>query len=204
MYHGLLVRLEFFGRLMGIDKLIAAEVQAGGCVCGGRLDRASYRRKVRGLPEGLGPEYQTRESFCCREEGCRKRATPVSVRFLGRRVYVSVVVVIAAAVEGGVTKSRVEQLRDLTRCPLDRRTVERWVAWWRKTLPGTRLWQGIRGRMRVPIEAERLPLSLLGAFEGKGPEGALIGLLGLLSSITIGRAGCEAMAVRRGLPSTGS
>ena len=186
MYHKFLQDREFFERLLGIDRQMAAEVQASGCGCGGRLDRASYRRKVRGLPKGLGPEHEIRESFCCCKEGCRKRATPTSVRFLGRRVYVSVAVVIVAAVEGGVTKRRVEQLQDLMRCPLDRRTVERWVVWWREMLPRTRLWQETRRKLRAPVNLKRIPLSLLEAFEGKDPEGRLIGLLRLLSPISIG------------------
>ena len=108
------------------------------------------------------------------------------MRFLGRRVYVSVAVVISAAVEGGVTKRRVEQLRDLMRCPLDRRTVERWVAWWREMLPKTKFWQETRRRLRAPIDLKRMPLSLLEVFGGEDLEGGLINLLRLLSPISIG------------------
>jgi len=188
LYHDFLLGRELFERLLGIDRLTAMEIQAVGCGCGGRLDRASYRRKPRGLPRGLGGEHEIRESFCCCKEGCRKRATPVSVRFLGRRVYVSVAVVIGAAAEGGVTKGRVELLGDLMRCPLDRRTVERWVAWWREMLPRTRFWQGIRRRLRTPVDPERMPLSLLEAFESKDPQEGLVGLLRLVSPISIGHA----------------
>jgi hypothetical protein len=149
---------------------------------------ASYRRKSRGLPEGLGPEHEVRESFCCAKEGCRRRATPLSVRFLGRRVYVSVVVIIASAVAGGVTKARVELLRGMTRCPLARSTVESWVRWWRETLPRTRLWQGLRGLWRAPVDLGRMPLSALEAFEGKGPEEAMVGLLRVLAPVWAGHA----------------
>jgi hypothetical protein len=103
-------------------------------------------------------------------------------------VYVSVVVIVAAAAEGGVSKRRLEVLRDLMRCPLDRRTVERWVAWWRTTLPRMTFWQGIRGRLRAPVDLERMPLSLLEAFRGKGPEEAVIDLLQLLAPISTGHA----------------
>jgi hypothetical protein len=188
LYHDLLRCRELFERLLEIDRLTAADVQIGGCACGGRLDRASYRRKARGLAEGLDPGHTMRESFCCCRDGCRKRATPVSVRFLGRRVYVSVVVIVAAAVEGGVSKRRLEVLRDLMRCPLDRRTVERWVAWWRTTLPRMTFWRGIRGRLRTPVDPERMPLSLLEAFRGKGPQEAVIDMLQLLAPISIGHA----------------
>lgn len=188
MYHGLLGSREFFERLLGIDRLIAAEVQAGGCECGGRLDRAPYPRKPRGVVESLGAEFSSRESFSCCREGCRKRTTPPSVRFLGPRVYASVVVLIAAAGEGGVTKRRLELLGGLVGWPLSRRTVERWVSWWRETLPKTRVWQAIRGRLQRPVSVERMPLSLVEAFPRKSPEEAVVGVLRLLSPISVGHA----------------
>lgn len=72
--------------------------------CGGALHRANYPRKVRGLPPGAsagdgagGPGPELRLSFCCAREGCRKRHTPASLRFLGRRVYAGVVLVLVMA-----------------------------------------------------------------------------------------------------------
>lgn len=188
MYHELLRGRELFERLLGIDKLIAEQVRSAGCECGGRLNRAAYRRKPRGLPEELGPEHSVRESFCCDRDGCRKRATPVSVRFLGSRVYVGVAVVVAAAAEGGVTKRRMKLLRDLIGSSLDARTVKRWVAWWRKTLPESRFWQTVRGRLRAPIEVARMPLSLLEVFYGERAEQAMVNLLRLLMPISVGQA----------------
>jgi hypothetical protein len=40
--------------------------------------------------------FDRRFSLCCGREGCRRRATPPSVRFLGRRVYVGAVVIVAS------------------------------------------------------------------------------------------------------------
>lgn len=113
----------------------------------------------------------------------------MSVRFLGRRVYVGVAVVVAAAEEMGVSQGRVRLLADLMEWPVDRRTVQRWVSWWREALPRTRWWQGIRGRLRAPVDPRGMPLSILQAFEGKSPEEAVVGLLGLLTPISIGHAG---------------
>lgn len=50
-------------------------------------------------------------SLCCAR--CRKRRTPPSVRFLGRRVYLAAVVVLACVLRQGPTRWRVARLRDL-------------------------------------------------------------------------------------------
>jgi len=34
--------------------------------------------------------------FCCAVDGCRSRATPPSLRFLGRKVYLAAIVVLVA------------------------------------------------------------------------------------------------------------
>ncbi|HRZ54915.1 MAG TPA: hypothetical protein P5525_05600 [Candidatus Paceibacterota bacterium] len=44
-----------------------------------------------------GPRWQVRFSLCCGKEGCRRRNTPPSVRFLGRWVYAGLVVILVAA-----------------------------------------------------------------------------------------------------------
>jgi hypothetical protein len=44
----------------------------------------------------LGREYTQRFSFCCAIDGCRSRATPPSLRFLGRKVYCAAIIVVAA------------------------------------------------------------------------------------------------------------
>ena len=70
-----------------IDADLAAKVQAAGCLeCGGRLDVANYPGEPRGA-DGLGDDFSVRASFCCAVDGCRRRRTPMSVRFLGRKVY---------------------------------------------------------------------------------------------------------------------
>ena len=79
------------------DEDLAQETVSHGCSCGGRLHRASYPRKRRDGPDDLGEGYGRRESFCCAEEGRRLRATPPSLRFLGRKVYFGAVVLLATA-----------------------------------------------------------------------------------------------------------
>ena len=86
----LLADCRFHEMLLGIDAELAAKARVHGClVCGGRLHSARYPRKAHGRPlsvrQKLGPEHNLRFSFCCAVDGCRKRRTPPSVRFLGRR-----------------------------------------------------------------------------------------------------------------------
>ena len=42
-----------------------------------------------------------RLSFCCDRDGCRKRVTPPSVRFLGRKVFLAVAVILISAITKG-------------------------------------------------------------------------------------------------------
>ena len=107
-----------------VDRDLAAAIRVQGCVhCGvGKLHSAVIRRKPRGLPEGAS--WDTRFSFCCDQEGCRRRATPPSVRFLGRKVYAGFVIVLLAAMRHGLSSARVRTLREVTGA--SRRTLERW------------------------------------------------------------------------------
>lgn len=188
MYHALLLDVRFLTMLLGIDREVAAAVKATGCPCGGRLHGGDFRRKPRGGPAGLGVEHEMRFSFCCGEEGCRKRTTPASVRFLGRRVYLGMVVLLGALFEGGVTAGRVRDLQELTGSPIDRRTLTRWVEWWRETLPKSRGWRAMTGLFRGRVEVGRLPLSLLELVGGEDAATRVSRLLGLLSGRRIDHA----------------
>src|SRR5271156_1279315 len=102
---------EFFAVLEQIDEGTVRHVAAAGCLkCDGPLHRSDYDRKPRGaLIAPAGEGFVVRFSLCCGREGCRKRATPPSLRFLGRRVYLGVVVIVASLVAvalGGAGESR--------------------------------------------------------------------------------------------------
>src|SRR3989475_12646047 len=73
--------------LLKFDEDLAEQARQRGCGCGGKLHSARYPRKPRGTPEEVQEDYSRRRSFCCAEEGCRKRTTPASFRFLSRRGY---------------------------------------------------------------------------------------------------------------------
>ncbi len=170
MWHGLLRDPRWVAGLLALDTTLAAEVRATGCPCGGRLHRASYPRKPRGLPPGFDAEALGRRvSFCCDRDGCRDRATPPSVVFLGRRVYAGAVVVLAAALRHGPTPERLERIIDLVGLSL--RTLRRWLAWWRDTFTTTPLWRTLQGRLVLHDDTalRRVPRSLLEAADDGDP-----------------------------------
>jgi hypothetical protein len=82
--HALLSDPKFLALLLRIDHEPAAQARIEGCQCGGALHRADYPRKPRRCPAEVRPDHSSRLSFCC--SVCRRRATSMSVRFLGRRV----------------------------------------------------------------------------------------------------------------------
>jgi len=147
------------------------------------LHAAPFPRKPRGGPAVLPAGYDRRHSFCCDVDGCRKRVTPPSVRFLGRRVFVGAVVVLAAALRHGLTPARVRRLREAL--GVSRRTLERWRDWWRETFAASPWWRGLRGHFAPPVPTATLPRSLLAPFSGEGTT-PLVRLLELLAPITTG------------------
>lgn len=161
-----------------IDADLAAKAQAGGCAsCGGRLDVSNFPRKARGA-SGLGEEYESRYSFCCAVDGCRGRCTPPSVRFLGRKVYVGAVVVLATALQQGPTKKSVTKLSGLL--GINRRTLVRWRRWWSALFGKSRFWASLRGRFAPAVDEAAMPASLLSRMVATG-EPAVVTLLRLLA-----------------------
>jgi len=159
--------------LTKIDADLAAQACAQGCACGGALHRADYPRKVRGVNVEAW-----RDSFCCAEEGCRRRVTPGSVRFLGRRIYAGFIVVLLTALRHGLTAERVAVLHE--HLGVDRRTLERWRAWWLQDFTPGRLWQAARGLFIPPPDEGTLPWSLWMSF-GDGGQKPLLDLLRFLT-----------------------
>lgn len=159
MDHRLLQQATFWTALFFLDQELAAKVRQAGCSCGGVLHRADIPRKPRGGPPDLPPKYCFRFSFCCNQEGCRKRATPPSVRFLGRKVYLHAVVLLVATLQQGATPRRVRELSALFE--IDRRTLVRWRIFWQEQFPRTAFWKVARGFLVPLVDAASLPLELL-------------------------------------------
>jgi hypothetical protein len=160
-----------------VDRDLALQAQAGRCEhCGGALHRGDYPRKPRG-----GPLWEKRYSFCCSREDCRKRNTPASVRFLGRKVYVGVVVVLVSAMMQGLSGGRVKRLRQAL--GIDRRTLLHWREWWMRTFVRGVFWRAERGRFRQPLNEGKMPLGLVSVFGAEQSEG-LVRLMRFLLPIT--------------------
>jgi hypothetical protein len=165
-----------------VDSELAEKVRQDGCLhCSGKLHRAKYKRKPRGGPKADEEVY--RDSFCCDQEGCRKRHTPPSVRFLGRRVYRGLVVVLVSAMHHGLKPERVRALRESL--GIDRRTLERWRAWWLETFVQSSFWKAARARFMPLLCEKTLPLSLGQKF-GIERRDRLLDLLKFLGPVTTG------------------
>jgi len=190
MYTDLLADGRLYALLQRCDEDLAAGQRAQGCPrCGGMLHAAHYRRKPRGGPAGLVPEYGRRLSYCCAREGCRKRATPPSLRFLGRKVYLGAVVVLISAMRNGPTPARMQFLQD--RVGVSRRTILRWRLWWSQLLSATSFWRTAAAALMPPVSASQLPASLLERFAGSALD-RLCSLLRFVAPITTGSAAVHA------------
>ncbi len=157
---------EFFSSLTQLDADMARQVAAGGCRwCGGPLHQANYQRKPRGgLLAEAGEAFTLRHSLCCGAEGCRRRTLPPSLRFLGRRVYLEAVVLLASVVAQLATTIR--QACAATGVPSW--TLHRWIGWWRKAFVQSPTWAELRGRLAPPPPDETdLPRSLVVRIEAE-------------------------------------
>jgi hypothetical protein len=154
---------KFLKALGEIDAEHAEQVHRAGCPeCGGALDHADYARKPRGeLGEAAG-SYERRCSFCCRVDGCRKRATPASLRFLGRKVYVAVLVVVASARARWMRLTGRGSPRSVQGVPV--RTVRRWLDWWQTVFALGAFWSEAKAFFATPVDVRELPVSLLERF----------------------------------------
>jgi hypothetical protein len=190
VYQAVLADAKFHEQLLVFDRDLAASARTARCwLCGGTLHSASFGRKPRGGPPGLGQDYAERFSFCCAVDGCRKRTTPPSLRFLGRKVYLATVVTLISAMLLGTTPARLVRLSTVP--GIDRRTLTRWRAWWRSTFTDRHFAPIAKAAFMPPLEIAGLPVSLLDRFAG-GIEQQLNGLLRFLGPLTGGASAIHA------------
>ena len=105
----------------------------------------------------------------------------MSVRFLGRRVYLSLAVVLHSARLAGPSATAARLCASLA-VPV--RTLRRWQAWWTQRFPVTPLWQGACARFMPPVATDALPASLLTRFTGTAAE-SMTRLLAFLTPLTV-------------------
>ncbi|MGH8299588.1 MAG: hypothetical protein ACRES6_09950 [Steroidobacteraceae bacterium] len=160
MCHAVLQDPDFFRFLSRIDAELATETRQARCIeCNGPLHVADFPRKPRGCPASVREEYSSRLSFTC--GWCDARSTPASVRFLGRRVYVAVMLMLISPAAGCASRT----MGELLEVPV--RTVARWRSWWQRDFQRTRFWQSVRERFVPPLTSEELPQGLLARFRAE-------------------------------------
>ncbi len=179
MCHALLQDPKFFQLLLRIDEELAAETHASRCACGGILHRANYPRKPRACLSEVRSDFESRFSFCCAD--CRKRKTSTSVRFLGRRVYLALAVVLGSARHAVQNPAAARLATDLV---VPARTLRRWRHWWSELFPLTPLWQAMGARFMPPVVSNQFPAGLLARFAGNAAE-RLLQFLAFLSPLTV-------------------
>ncbi len=172
---------EFFEKLTAIDIAIVERAAEQPCRdCGGPLHRGDYPRKPRGGRLAAAAEsFGRRFSLCCGRDGCRHRATPPSVRFLGRRVYVGAMVILASVV--ALTMARASAVVRTTGVPA--RTARRWLRWWRGPFITTAPFVELSAYLVPAPDRQALPASLLERLAGDRAVG-VTKLLAWLAPIT--------------------
>jgi hypothetical protein len=181
MFGGIELGIEFFEGLVAIDAAIVERAAAERCRdCGGPLHRGDYPRKPRGGRLGRAAEaFERRYSLCCGREGCRRRATPPSVRFLGRRVYVGSIVILASVAALAISSARAAERTT----GIAARTTRRWLRWWRGPFTTSAPFVELSGRL-VPSPPQRaLPTSIVERMPGD-PTSRVRHLLAWLAPIT--------------------
>ena len=107
----------------------------------------------------------------------------MSVRFLGRRVYLALMVVLVSARHAGQTPAA-GRVCAMLGVPV--RTLGRWRHWWREQFPLTPLWQVACARFMPPVQSKQIPGGLLERFAGE-PAQRLMRLLLFLTPLTVAR-----------------
>jgi len=139
---------EFHQQLFNIDQATANIAQESGCqYCDGRLHKANYPRIGFGVSAKQAPLYSSRFSFCC--ASCRRRHTPPSVRFFGRRRYIAMIFILLSALRFSPSESRCVRLANRFGLCISLVTWKRWLAWWRFDFPLADLWVDLKAHFKL-------------------------------------------------------
>lgn len=160
----LLQKVSLFRLLHRIDIDLAKQLQQGRCpYCNGALHQSNYERKPRGGPDKIPDEYLIRFSFCCGNENCRRRSLPPSSLFMGRRVYWGCVILVVMTLKqnrpAGASARKIKKLFGISR-----KTLKRWLAYFRDEFPASVQWQRLRGRVASAVRNGALPGGLVNYF----------------------------------------
>lgn len=173
---------RFYRFLCVVDADLAATVQTAGCPrCGATLHSARYPRCIQGVAMQPESTHDYRASFCCARDGCRRRVTPLSVRFLGRKRFLSAVVLLVSAARYGARAKLVQALQRAY--GISRSTLARWQRWWRETVPQTAFWVVAKTRVTPSIDPSRVPVELVRRFEATAAMENLIAVLRFIATL---------------------
>lgn len=163
----LLSNSSFLSHLAEHDKEEADRLKGKSCSCcqEGVLHSASYPRKPRGLGFPLTLLNTRRISFCCSE--CRKRTTPPSLQFFGRKIYSSLIIILALLLRSRDPRETLSRIRGIL--GVSERTIERWRGWL-LTLLEIPEWKVMRQRLSPTFSLQKFPSSLLVEFQAEGRD----------------------------------
>lgn len=183
MSHKFLFDSSFHTLLIAIDRELADGIRQKGCHCGGTLHQSNYPRSPFGLSAELRPAYHERFSFCCND--CRKRTTPPSVRFFGRRWYPAPLLLLISALMISVNEQRLTQIKRHFGITVSESTWKRWRRWWRNAFVETVFWKKASGLIPEAKGPMTMARRMLTSFQGKIDNKMLL-LLKFISPITAG------------------
>lgn len=183
MSYNFLGNANFHFLLNSIDQDLANQRQLQGCFeCGHKLHQANYPRSPVGILARFRNHYDERLSFCC--DTCRKRITPPSVKFFGRRWYPAPLFILISALMRGITEYLLAQVKQHFGIAVSESTWKRWRRWWREKFTATTFWKQAKGLIPQVFEINRpFPRALLAVFQGT-LEAKMCFLLKFLSPLT--------------------
>ena len=186
MSQNFLFKSSFHAHLVRIDRQLADICANKYCVyCRGKLHQADYPRSPLGMPQLFRDQYMWRISFCC--STCRKRITPPSVRFFGRRWYPAPIHVFIAIMTSGINKRRIALIEKYFGIAVNESTWRRWRKWWRDEFVVTKFWSHAKGQIPPTNEIIQgpFPRVIFNFYRGNTEEKMLL-FLPFLSPLTIG------------------
>jgi len=173
-FHDLLIQIDI--------ELANLERQKGCRHCGGKLHSSPYPRSPFGLPEKFREYYQSRFSLCC--EDCRKRRTPPSVRFFGRRWFPAPLFILISSLSMVPSERRCAAIHKHFGVRVSKTTWERWRNWWHTHFPVSSFWKQFSGLFNSEMLPFPFPRNILNTYQGPLFD-RLINILKFLSPITI-------------------
>lgn len=185
MSHSFSFNSSFHSFLLTIDQEFIAKSKENGCPhCGGKLHQANYPRSPFGVTASQRHYYELRLSLCC--SNCRKRLTPPSVRFFGRRWFSAPCFILISLLTQRINERRIQQIKRQLGFQVSLTTWKRWRRWWREQFVRTRFWLQAKGLLKPNKScAANYPRAFLRLFPGRLEEKIQL-LLRFLSPMTAG------------------